>query len=391
VAAWALLLFPHFLFAILFAAVTATGGAVAPWTTVAAATLVVGLSAGMAFPLGRAIGLLRPAPPMLARAIARALQGTGRRPPRAYELRIASANAFALPQLDTVAATTDALRALDEDELTAVMRHEVAHLDEGRRVRLLRVLHAATLPLAMILAAGLLRFSSLATPVALLVLFILWVVGGKRLHRPMEERADAAAHADAQPYARALEKLHQRNLAPAVLGRKGGHPDLYDRMLAAGVTPDWPRPEPPPRNRRSGIAAFVLVLVSTVGLTLAPTLDAIAHPDARGPLVRGVALHGSPSDVAALGRWHYEHGQFVEALAFYGAAEAMAPTYALYPAVQASALVALGRCDEAARALQRAARASGSGGYVATVREEVAGCGRADAEPYDDEPEGDAP
>lgn len=46
-------------------------------------------------------------------------------------------------------------------------------------------------------------------------------------------------------YARALEKLHEDTLLPAVVAKEHlTHPHLYDRLLAAGVTPDYPRPKP---------------------------------------------------------------------------------------------------------------------------------------------------
>jgi len=46
-------------------------------------------------------------------------------------------------------------------------------------------------------------------------------------------------------YARALARLYEANFAPAVMPRKHSHPHLYDRLVSAGVQPDYPRPEPP--------------------------------------------------------------------------------------------------------------------------------------------------
>ena len=53
--------------------------------------------------------------------------------------------------------------------------------------------------------------------------------------------------ADATALALALERIHQLNQMPAVLRNKSlnTHPDLYDRMLAANVTLDYPRPAAP--------------------------------------------------------------------------------------------------------------------------------------------------
>jgi hypothetical protein len=64
----------------------------------------------------------------------------------------------------------------------------------------------------------------------------------------LETRADAMAkgnEAETGAYAQALLKLYTDNLLPAVSARKRAtHPHLYDRLLAAGVTPDFPRPAP---------------------------------------------------------------------------------------------------------------------------------------------------
>jgi len=47
-------------------------------------------------------------------------------------------------------------------------------------------------------------------------------------------------------YARALEKIYQDNLVSAVAtSNSQAHPHLYDRMLAAGIQPEYPRPTKP--------------------------------------------------------------------------------------------------------------------------------------------------
>lgn len=55
-------------------------------------------------------------------------------------------------------------------------------------------------------------------------------------------------HEDKSIYARALAKLYRANETPAVMSRKRlVHPHLYDRLRVAGITPDFPRPDPPAR------------------------------------------------------------------------------------------------------------------------------------------------
>jgi len=65
----------------------------------------------------------------------------------------------------------------------------------------------------------------------------------------LEIRADQAGtshESEAGGYAMALEHIYQLNHVPAVMpGKRTIHPHLYDRLLAAGVTPSYPRPKAP--------------------------------------------------------------------------------------------------------------------------------------------------
>jgi hypothetical protein len=96
----------------------------------------------------------------------------------------------------------------------------------------------------------------------------------------MEERADKAGKAhEGEPgvYARALEKLYRSNLMPAVMRQKRAvHPHLYDRMLEAGVTPEFPRPKPPSRMMSllaHGFTATVALLGAWGAKTLLSNLQ----------------------------------------------------------------------------------------------------------------------
>jgi hypothetical protein len=90
----------------------------------------------------------------------------------------------------------------------------------------------------------------------------------------MEIRADHAeseALADPQLYMRSMLRLHQVNAAPAVMPGQQTHPHVYDRLLAGGVQPDFPRPKAPSRARpllaaigtafATLIAAFLLLVI----------------------------------------------------------------------------------------------------------------------------------
>jgi hypothetical protein len=88
----------------------------------------------------------------------------------------------------------------------------------------------------------------------------------------MEKRADKiAAENQAQDgiYAHALEKLYCDSLIPAVSSsNRKAHPHLYDRMLAAGIQPDYPRPAKPEIMGWSGLL-ICIALGILIGIALA--------------------------------------------------------------------------------------------------------------------------
>lgn len=153
------------------------------------------------------------------------------------------------------------LELCNDAELKAVCDHEWAHLTESRATALLRIVSG--LQLYPLLFAG---------PVIhayehglLLLIWGNWglSVFARRLALKMEKRADAAVQTvqgDPQVYATALEKIYIWNRIPAVTskGNRQTHPNLYDRMLAAGVTPAYPRPTPPDPITWIGFVYFVI-------------------------------------------------------------------------------------------------------------------------------------
>jgi len=91
------------------------------------------------------------------------------------------------------------------------------------------------------------------------------------LTRRMEKRADRLASkttTNEGVYASALEKMYRENQIPAVnASRRQPHPDLYDRMLRAGVKPDYPRPDRPKRVTLVGwlyIFAFAFATIAAL-------------------------------------------------------------------------------------------------------------------------------
>jgi hypothetical protein len=93
----------------------------------------------------------------------------------------------------------------------------------------------------------------------------------KRLGRRLEVRADSTAsqhQEEAGVYAQALERLYEMNHMPAVMpNNKTVHPHLYDRLLAAGMTPAYPRPaKPETLSWHGAIMRFVFWVLLFVAL-----------------------------------------------------------------------------------------------------------------------------
>ncbi|HJX28194.1 MAG TPA: M48 family metalloprotease [Thermoanaerobaculia bacterium] len=243
------------------------------------------------------LGRVRPASDRLRAAAERAAASTGVHPAAVWEIPWSAANAFAYPWTREVAVTDGALHVLDDEELTTIVAHELAHLAEPRRIKLAR-------------ASGLLVFLLMVAipPVAgswginglLALLVVTWglVLALLAMNRRQEGKADAVARAserEAGREAASLEKLYQAQLLPVVQGVRyaRSHPDLWDRMLASGVQPSYARPKPP-RFR----ALFFVGVFGIIGLWifLTPQVGAAARSLLRGEEDR-IAF-----DVGVLGR-----------------------------------------------------------------------------------------
>ncbi len=151
------------------------------------------------------------------------------------------------------------------EEIEAICAHELAHLSEPRRTVFARVAAAMSLCPLIFIRPMVHAFDFLGVAILLMPL-VFTTVFFRRLRRRMEVRADAVANQNAVEegvYARALERLYRANQVPAVMpGKRQVHPHLYDRLLAAGVAPDYPRPEPPATfHWTSGLMYLVLVIL----------------------------------------------------------------------------------------------------------------------------------
>jgi Zn-dependent protease with chaperone function len=327
---------------------------------IAGVVLWIGLSIVGGVPVARLLRRIHPASPKLAAAVARAAAKTGRAPRSVEELELPIANAFALPTIQAIYFTRHAVEALTEDEIEAVAAHELGHLGEPRAVVRARVAAGlALLPVAFlpVTAEWLGWLGALAATCAVLAAIVLPM---RRLQQRMEVRADrvaACADAGSASLARGLERIYALNLLPAVGARDGIHPDLYDRMLASGIEPDFPRPHGPSQIRflvGTCAAAAGLLCMGLVNVRPESSLAlVIADPAARGEIA--IALSGGAyRDLFELAH-SYGEERPGDALATAALLADARPDDADSQALHAWTLALNGRCADAADALMRAA------------------------------------
>lgn len=153
---------------------------------------------------------------------------------------------------------------LSDDELSSICHHEFAHLGELLSVKIRRFsAYLSFLPL--VLAIPMVHRYSMTGLALLLLPFLIIVWISNRLSRKMEVRADSIASSKQVSegvYARALEKLYRNNHTPVVMSRKDlPHPHLYDRMINAGLTPDYPRPKPPKGTTWPQLFLIIIIMI----------------------------------------------------------------------------------------------------------------------------------
>ncbi len=116
-----------------------------------------------------------------------------------------------------------------------------------------------------------------------------------RVSHKLELRADRIAKdgvAESAVYARALLRLYEDNQSPAVTSQKNKtHPDLYDRMLAAGVTPDFPRPAASQHMAWHGRALSTVFWI-LLGILIIRTVATANEPPEETPAFTGT---GTPA------------------------------------------------------------------------------------------------
>ncbi len=224
---------------------------------------------GGAVRMGRWVRLLVPADKELVEMAAMLACQRGLPPPSVWIFRWQRANAFALIYSNAILVTQRLRVLLNRDELNAVLAHELAHLCEDWGTKSLRLI-APLLVLPVVVSFSLGEPFLWYGIIGSLVVFIGISRWTQRRSRRMEERADTfgkEAQQEEGTYAKALAKLYEDNLVPAVMaGKRTVHPHLYDRLIARGTTPDYPRPKPP--GRWGILAGGLLTAVNALALSL---------------------------------------------------------------------------------------------------------------------------
>jgi Zn-dependent protease with chaperone function len=265
---WAVLLFT-------FPETPSTRGAVMMAAAVAANLF---FCAGGGIWILRLAGLIRTARPELSESVRElALEMKVPGQVKVFELEWAQVNAVAWQKYRAVGFSQALLQALSPNEVRAVAAHELGHLLEPEWVRAVRLAYTfALFPLV-----PLFRWGGFAGICGAWVLFVAITMLYKRFSRKMEARADrieSETIRDKETYMQSLLKLHEANLAPAVMPGSQTHPHLYDRLLAQGITPDFNRPSPPSRLKPAIAAGIAVVLSGVVmfGIVIAAALAARA-------------------------------------------------------------------------------------------------------------------
>lgn len=156
--------------------------------------------------------------------------------------------AWAYPLLHKLLFSTGLMSICTDEEVASICAHELAHLTEPKRVLILRIVGSLVWFPLLFLRPAMYTYGDAGFFLVMLIFVLVAPIPGM-VGRRMEKRADSIAteqQAEAGVYARALEKLYRQNQMPAVSESKRKiHPNLYDRMLAAGIQPDFERPRPP--------------------------------------------------------------------------------------------------------------------------------------------------
>jgi Zn-dependent protease with chaperone function len=222
---------------------------------------------GLALRYLRWVNFLKPASERLRMIVEETSRRLNTPPPPVEQLDGVSANAFAIVTGRRLIFSDRLVEICTDNEISAICAHELAHLSESKMVLAGRLLGLFSFfPLVFIVPCmKTFGFAGLLGPY--LVMFLI-ARFSRSLSQKMERRADQIATTDQahdRVYAEALEKLYRFNQIPAVNAtNRQTHPHLYDRLVDAGVLPDFPRPEKPDYFTWPGYIFMIAIVVLLV-------------------------------------------------------------------------------------------------------------------------------
>ena len=332
-------------------------------TTWLVLVLAIALSLAWAFGLPASaaarIGLFALPSAELVALVETSASRLGVRAPRVSVAELPMANAFALVPGDRLIVTRSLVTSLSSDALATIVSHELEHFREPASTRVARVVSAlAVVPLVLVRPFYGTWGSS---GVFLLALFTVLVISLLSMLRHQLERTAAkdlgaedlgASAARAADHARVLERIYEINGIPAVMrGLLARQSSLYDRMLAAGATPSFARPEPPPRLLVPLLVCFVLALGVLVGSRVALMWAERRHGEDLAVIHLVLAATGGDSSTfGQLGYARFLSGDLPGATTAYEAAAELEPDAAEPRALVARLRMMSGDCPGAVEA-----------------------------------------
>ncbi len=347
---------------------------------VLAATTLLGVlwSLGAPIALATSARLFTPPPqPVLALVSASAAR-LGIEPPVTLVAELPMANAFALVLARRLVLTRALVTHLDEEALAAVVEHELSHFSEPRAATYARVASSlALVPLVLVRPVHALGgpTGTMALALATLTLIALTAAVRRLLERKSAPTSESAG------YTRVLERIYEINGIPAVMRSAWAGTSLHDRMRAAGVTPSFERPLPPPRLLLPLLTCFVVALVALMGSRVLLMWAEVVHGDRLAVIHVVVATTGGDSQAfQQLGYARYLAGDIDGAVTAYAAAAELEPDDAEPRALVARLRMMEGDCQEAAGAAWEASVIADRSGdardrqLVRSIRRELENC-----------------
>lgn len=305
-----------------------------------------------------ALGLARPADARMQAIVKRAAADAEAQGIAAYEIQWPVINAMIFPASQALTVSNTALRELSDGELETLCRHLCGYLNASRQANATRVMTGVAICLclaSMRPAIGSFGYYGLlGIAVAYFILVRLLFRFARRVNE--EVGLDSQSTETKGDLARALERICALELKPAVMpGKRPVEPHLYDRLLAAGIQPDFPRPEPPPRGRsRAAMACGSLLMIAPALFGISPQLfgmqPATKHAHELGLLVPFY----DHWHIASLGYLSAQAHDWPAAATYFQAAAHLDRKSWHDLANLALVLIRLQRCDDARLALDEA-------------------------------------